>query len=145
MGQVQARLHRRIDRLIRCNSNSTHSRFSAKNVERDMIHQDTVTSIENLINATVADKETATSLTNIISNPTFDLVEDNAKLVKALVDNTTLTNKLADRRTNIPRLLPRNSSYTQYFWTHGITSFYSSNYCITQAAGHQVDEPNSTR
>ena len=114
MGQVRTRFHRSIHKFGRFNSNSTHSKFSGKFVQQDIIRQGTVTTIKNLTNATVAGREVIARVINIVSNLTVGLAEVNTKLVKTLADNANLTTKLADRQISIPCPPPRNVIYTHY-------------------------------
>ena len=117
--------------------------FQANNANLDSIHQDTVVAIENLANATLADRESIATLTTTIGKLTVDLAETNARLAKALADNASLTTKLAGRKntTNINR----NVSYTNYCWTHGPTSSHSSKDCTRQAEGHQKEATDGNR
>ena len=57
-------------------------------------------SIENLANATGADRESIATLTTIIGKLTVDLAEANVRLAKALADNAELATKLATRKNN---------------------------------------------
>ena len=98
--------------------------FQSNFLQQDTIYQDTVTSIENLVNARVTDRKTIAQLTKTISNLTVDRAEANTKLVKALVDNATLTTKLFDRRTIIPRLHSKKCNLYPLLldtWHHFVT------------------------
>lgn len=62
----------------------------SKNTE-STIHQDTVTSIANLANATMVDREAVYVHTATVSRLTVNLAVANAKLVKAKAANAALT------------------------------------------------------
>ena len=82
----------------------------ANNIELT-VHQDTVTAIANLANATVVDREVASVLTTTVSRLTVDLAVFNAKLVKAITTNLVLAKQVANNQPHIPRT---NASYTHY-------------------------------
>ena len=62
------------------------------------MQRDTVTAIDNLANATIADRESMSALTLIVSNKTITLAEANEKLVSALAQITILTRDLGVAR-----------------------------------------------
>ena len=86
--------------------------FQANNANIDIIHQDTVVTIESLANATLADRESISTLTTTIGKLTVDLAETNVKLAKALADNANLTTKLEGRKNTTT--INRNVSYANY-------------------------------
>ena len=95
--------------------------FQSNNTE--FIRQ-TVTAIDNLANATLANRGSMVALTLTGPNQTIALVEANEKLVNALAKITILERDLGIARLSPdPRHGPRvicetNISYTHYCWTH---------------------------
>ena len=109
----------------------------------------TVTAINNLANATLADRESMAALTLTVSTQTVALAEANLKLVSALAKITALKRELgAARLSPNPRPGPRiprdpNTTYTHYCWTHGPTFSHPSSECQRKAEGHK-DEATMT-
>ena len=104
----------------------------------------TAAAIENLANATLADRESMAALTLTVSTQTTALAEANTKLVTALAKITMLERELTMARATNPRA-PTNAavSYTHYCWTHGPTCSHPSCECNRKAEGHK-DEATAT-
>ena len=89
----------------------------------DSIRQ-TATAIDNLANATLADRESMVALTLTVSNQTVALAEANAKLVNALAKIIILKRDLGAARLSpnpcpSPRIVREAKiSYTHYCWPH---------------------------
>ena len=71
-------------------------------VNKSIVQRDTVTSINSLANATIADRDSMAALTLNVSNQTVALAEANVKLVSALVQITVLTRDLGVARGTNP-------------------------------------------
>ena len=92
--------------------------------------------INNLANATVADRETMANLTSTISTLTKQLAETNAKLSQAL----QLTSSLQVEVESLKQAAKKSSpALNKYCWTHGRRCNHSSKECRQRATGHQED------
>ena len=95
--------------------------------------QHTAEALQNLANATIADKNTITTLTNSINSLTSQLASTNAKLSEAL----QLTTKLQNEVDRLKKDKNKAQKAQKYCWTHGPQCSHSSAECLRRAAGHQ--------
>ena len=147
------------EELVESTQTAQTAGFQANNA--DTIQQ-TATAIENLANATLADRESMAALTLTVSTQTVALAEANVKLVTALAKITILEKELGTARQNNPRSTilessgtarqtnpraPRGTSitYCHYCWTHGPTCSHPSGECIRKATGHKDEATEANK
>ena len=112
------------EELVESTQTAQTAGFQANNA--DSIRQ-TVTTSDNLANATLANRESMAEITLTVSNQTVALTDANAKLVNVLAKITILERDLGAVRLSPdpchgPRIIwGANISYTHYCWTHGPT------------------------
>ena len=123
------------------------------------IRQETAAAIANLASATLADRETMTSMQATITMLTLQLAEVNIKLVDSLNVATTLKKQLfavtgAARGgggnggggwTPTPIGATPPMTYTHYCWTHGIKSGHTSAQCTRPAEGHKTEATDAKK
>merc|ERR1740124_885764 len=109
--------------------------FQSNNAEESTIHQDTVEAVANLVNATVADRESIAALTNTVARLTVQAATINEKLVKDLTENKHLSATSAGTNSD-PRM---EVSYTHYCWTHGPKCSHTSRNYDRHALDHKAD------
>ena len=136
------------EELVESNQTAQSAGFQANNAT---IQQDTVTAIENLANATLADRESMAALTLTVSNQAVALAEANANLVTARARIAILENDLvAARLANDPRRPPRTPrdpsvTYTHYCWTHGPKCSHKSSECNKKDPGHKEEATDARK
>ena len=115
------------EELVESNQTAQATGFQVNNTA---VQRDTVTAINNLANATIADRESMSALTITVSNKTVTLAEANEKIVSALAQITILTRDLGVARWGNPRGGPRTPAvvidYRHYCWTHVPTCSHPS-------------------
>jgi hypothetical protein len=95
--------------------------------------QDTIEALANLATATSHDRQAVSTLTATNSALTTELTSVNAKLVTALLANTTLTAKLA----KIPANPGDRNEARHYCWSCGYKQTHYSSKCPSPKTGHQ--------
>ena len=121
--------------------------------EMQEMRQETAMAIANLASATLADRETMTSIQATITTLTLQLAEVNIKLADSLNVVTTLNEQLFAvtgaakggggnggggwTPTSIGTTPPMY--YTHYCWTHGIKSEHTSAQCTKPTEGHKTE------
>ena len=139
------------EELVESTQTAQAAGFQANNAET--IRQ-TAAAIENLANATIADRESMAALTLTVSTQTtalseaaVALAEANVKLHTALARITILERQLAAAHLSSPRV-PRVPSgpntpsdrpvaYIHYCWTHGPKCSHPSTECVKKRDGHK--------
>ena len=122
------------------------------------MQQETATAIANLANATLADRETMTSMQATISTLTLQLAEVNQKLVDSLNVATTLKTQLVTAAGSAQGggnagngggawtpVRQTQQSYTHYCWTHGVKSGHTSAQCTRPAEGHKNEATDANK
>ena len=101
------------------------------------MQRDPFQALNNLANATVADRETMANLTATINVLTMQLSQTNTKLNEALVSTASL--QLEPKSLKNVKNGKEKSTFNKYCWTQGIKCGHSSAECNKQAEGHKVD------
>jgi len=100
-----------------------------------------VEAIANLVNATVADRESIAALTNTVARLTVQAATVNEKLVKDLTENKHLSATAAGTNSD-PRM---EVSYTHYCWTHGPKCSHTSRNYDRHALDHKADATDAEK
>ena len=100
------------------------------------VQENTVTALNNLANATIADRQTMTNLTATISVLTQELAATNMKMAEAITRATKLEKEVAFLKKKPKTSAPPS---THYCWTHGIRCAHTSKECTKRAAGHKEE------
>ena len=123
------------------------------------MQQETATAIANLANATLADRETITSMQATITTLTLQLAKVNQKLVDSLTVATTLKEQLVAATgaaqggggrigsawTPAGTGAPPPVSFIHYCWTHGIKCGHTSAQCTRRAEGHKTEATDANK
>ena len=91
---------------------------------------DPLQALNNLANATAADRETMANLTSTINSLTLQLAETNTKLNDALAEIQALKNSKKGKE---------KPKFDKYCWTHGVKCGHSSRECNKRAEGHKEE------
>ena len=117
--------------LRESSATTTTAGYAANNIQ-----ESTAQAIQNMANATMADRDTMSNLTATINTLTQQLAQTNLRLNESLA----LTAKL---QADMQILKASGGKKTaavardKYCWTHGIKCGHSSKECNKKAAGHQ--------
>jgi len=128
------------EELVESNQTAQATGFYTNNAT---VQRDTVNTIDNLGNVTIADRDPIAALALTVSSQTVALVEANTKLVRALAQITVLTREFGVSRGNISRRDPLQPApagkYCHYCWTHGPTCSHPSPERNRKATRHKEE------
>ena len=99
---------------------------------------ETAQALNNLANATIADRESMANMTATINSLTQRLAETNAKLNQVINLNTKLQADLGNPKGTRPKS-PKIVTFDKYCWTHGPQASHDSKNCNRRAAGHKEE------
>ena len=137
--------------LIESTQTAQGSGYQSNNTT-EVFQQETINAIENLANATMADRKAMAELTATISRLIVELADANTKLVKMLSNNNTLIRQLDSTSsssraitTNVPRLNTPEPQDVHYCFTHVIKSSHTSKDYNSPAETHNKNATDANK
>ena len=145
--------HSKLHKSQQTNRTGGYANNATEVQEMQELRQETATAIAILASATLANRETMTSMQATITTLTLQLAEVNIKLVNSVNVATTLKEQLfavtggarggggtgGGGWTPTPIGATPPMTYKHYYWTHGIKSGHTSAQCTRPTEGHKTE------